>query len=110
MLHSVSIVNTPATIGTIVYGVAAAVLASASSLSTHRSHETSSMEYGRHIVESVAICIQCHSPRDQDGRLIEGRAQMGAAIPLASPFRRTAWALRAPRIAGLPGYTRAEGV
>jgi Cytochrome c len=110
MLHSVSIVNKPATLGAIVYGVAAAVLASASSLSTHRSHQTPSMQYGQHIVESVAMCIQCHSPRDQDGKLIEGRTLMGAAIPFTSPFRKTEWALRAPRIAGLPGHSRAEGV
>jgi mono/diheme cytochrome c family protein len=67
-------------------------------------------ERGRYLVESVAMCIQCHTPRDEDGKLIDDRRLMGAAIPVASPFQRMPWALRAPRISGMPGYTKAGGV
>lgn len=67
-------------------------------------------EHGRYLVHHVAMCVQCHTPRDQHGELIEARLLGGDALPVASPFRDIRFAFRAPRIAGLPGYTREQGV
>lgn len=52
-------------------------------------------------MKRVAMCIQCHTPRDHDGDLIESKLLEGAPIPLSSP--PPDWAIRAPRISGLPG-------
>ena len=67
-------------------------------------------ERGRYLVHDVALCVQCHSPRDEDGNLLETKLLTGARIPFDSPFAGRAWAYQAPNIRGLIGYTEAEGV
>jgi mono/diheme cytochrome c family protein len=61
-------------------------------------------QHGRYIVESIVMCMECHSPRDGAGRLIAGKEFTGGPIPFAPPWANN-WAIRAPRISGLPGYT-----
>ncbi|HZA54976.1 MAG TPA: c-type cytochrome, partial [Candidatus Udaeobacter sp.] len=65
----------------------------------------------KYIVEDVAMCVQCHTPRDKRGRLIRSEYLKGAPVPVKRPpYRGMQWALKAPAIAGLPGYTKEEGV
>jgi mono/diheme cytochrome c family protein len=59
---------------------------------------------GEYLVHRVAFCIECHSPRDGQGNIIEAEAFSGAPIPFRPPWPND-WALRAPRNKGLPGYT-----
>ena len=61
-------------------------------------------EHGRYLVHHVALCVECHSPRDENGDIIPGREFTGAPIPVR-PAGRSDWALQAPRNRGLPGYT-----
>ena len=61
------------------------------------------VERGRYLVHHVAMCVQCHSPRDRHGVLVGGQLLHGASIPLSSPWQKSDWAFRAPRLAGLPG-------
>ena len=66
---------------------------------------------GRYLVERVAMCVQCHTPRSQTGELIESRYLQGAPVPVTAPPNfRIDWAYKAPAIAGLPGYTIQEGM
>jgi mono/diheme cytochrome c family protein len=66
---------------------------------------------GKYIVERVAMCIECHSPRNEKGELLKDRYLQGAPVPVkAPPYPNIRWALKAPAIAGLPGYTNEEGV
>ena len=62
------------------------------------------VEHGRYLVHNVAMCVECHSPRDANGEIIAGKEFTGAPLPFRPPDRR-GWALRAPRNRGLPGYT-----
>ena len=62
-------------------------------------------ERGRYLVESVAMCVQCHSRRDGRGDLIRSQLLKGATVPVSNPFPDRPWAEFAPRIAGLPQYT-----
>ena len=62
------------------------------------------VEHGRYIVHNVAMCVECHSGRDQDGNIIPEHEFMGAPIPVRPAWGHD-WAVRAPRNAGLPGYT-----
>ncbi|HEX4131246.1 MAG TPA: c-type cytochrome [Pirellulales bacterium] len=62
-----------------------------------------SVERGRYLVEHVAMCGQCHTPRDEQGNPDMRRWLGGAPIPLKSPFASQVWASQAPTIAGLPG-------
>lgn len=66
---------------------------------------------GKYFVEQVAMCVECHTPRDSSGRLLRGKYLEGAPVPVKSPsYANMKWAIRAPAIAGLPGYTAEQGV
>jgi mono/diheme cytochrome c family protein len=60
---------------------------------------------GDYVVNGVAMCAQCHTPRDASGDLDRTRPLRGAPIPLRSPFAGQPWAVAAPAIAGLPGWS-----
>ena len=63
---------------------------------------------GEYLANSVAMCVQCHSGRDERGEIIEAEKFRGAAIPAASALPAKKFAYRAPAIAGLPGMTDEE--
>ncbi len=66
---------------------------------------------GKYLVERVAMCIQCHTPRNQTGELLETRYLQGGPVPVSAPPNfRIDWAYKAPAIAGLPGYTIQDGI
>lgn len=69
-----------------------------------------SVEHGQYLVHHVAMCIQCHTPRDEHGQLIMSKLLQGDALPVSSPFKDVRWAFRAPHIAGLPGYTKEQAL
>jgi hypothetical protein len=62
------------------------------------------LEQGEYLTHHVAMCIVCHSPKNEEGQVIELRKFEGAPIPIKQPYGGRAWAFQAPRIAGLPGY------
>jgi mono/diheme cytochrome c family protein len=62
------------------------------------------IEHGRYMVEQVVMCAECHSTRDTEGNISPETRFMGGPIPVRPPWPND-WAVRAPRIAGLPGYT-----
>ncbi len=65
---------------------------------------------GEYIVDNLAVCSQCHTPRDSNGRPDRSHWLEGAAVWLKSAEPVENWPLQAPRIAGsLPG-TDAEMV
>lgn len=68
------------------------------------------VERGRYLAHHVALCVQCHSPRDAAGNLDATKLLDGGPVPVASPFRDLTFAAAAPRIAGLPGYTDREAI
>lgn len=70
----------------------------------------SQIERGKYIVEDVAVCTQCHTPRDSHGRLDRGEWLEGAALWLNPAQPTENWPLKAPRIAGNPPGTDAEMV
>ena len=51
------------------------------------------------------MCVQCHSPRDLRGALIAQEQLKGGSVPVGSPSWASAWAMRTPALAGLPGFT-----
>lgn len=67
------------------------------------------VERGRYIVEDVAMCEECHTPRDANGNLDESRQLEGAQIWIQPVHSMTNWANRAPGIAGFVGFTDAQG-
>jgi mono/diheme cytochrome c family protein len=68
------------------------------------------VEHGRYLAEQVAMCVECHSPRDKDGRIIEAQKFTGAPLPVKPAGSPEFWAVRAPRNRGLPGYDDAQAL
>lgn len=62
---------------------------------------------GRYLVHHVAQCIQCHTPRDDDGNLMASQLLTGATIPVAGPRYAQPWAAHSAWIAGLGSYDEA---
>ena len=60
---------------------------------------------GKYIVENVAVCWRCHSPRDQSGLPDERRWLLGGPVPVEPARPTDEWAEVAPRLAGLPPGT-----
>jgi mono/diheme cytochrome c family protein len=64
--------------------------------------EGTSTSRGQYIVENVAMCGTCHTPRMPDGELDRSQWLAGAPNPYLPARPDPNWPLRAPRLAGLP--------
>jgi mono/diheme cytochrome c family protein len=63
---------------------------------------------GRYLVEEVAKCTECHTPRDSNFELDRSRWLQGGSIWI-QPVRPVAnWAQFAPTLAGLPSMSDAQ--
>ncbi len=62
---------------------------------------------GKYIVEDVAVCGNCHTPRNSDGELDRSRWLAGAPVPYLPARPDPNWPIVAPRLAGLPPTTDA---
>ena len=67
------------------------------------------VERGRYLVENVAMCEECHTPRDSGGNLDESRRLQGAPIWITPVHRTTNWAMNAPSLAGFEQFTEEQG-
>lgn len=101
--------NTLSLGGLIVLLLAAVVLVNSAGLKAASSDAV--LERGKYLVERVAMCPECHTRRDQSGNLIPSEYLKGAPVPVkAPPYRDVRWAVKAPAIAGLPGYTTEQAL
>lgn len=57
---------------------------------------------GQYIVNGVAMCGMCHTPRNDANEIDRGRWLDGAALWLLPAHPDANWPLKAPRIAGTP--------
>ena len=57
---------------------------------------------GEYIVNGVAMCGMCHTPRNDSNEIDQGRWLDGAALWLLPAHPQQDWPLKAPRIAGTP--------
>jgi mono/diheme cytochrome c family protein len=60
------------------------------------------VERGKYIVNNVAMCPQCHTPRDGNGMLEPRQPLDGAPELFQPPYPDPNWPLKAPRIGGNP--------
>jgi mono/diheme cytochrome c family protein len=68
----------------------------------------SEIERGRYLVEEVAKCPECHTPRKPDGGLDDAAWLRGAPIWIRPVAPIANWADRAPALAGLPSLTEEQ--
>lgn len=71
---------------------------------------SASIARGKYIVEGVAVCSQCHTPRRPDGQLDNSRWLAGASETYLPAQPQANWPVLAPRIGGTPPATDAEMV
>ena len=64
---------------------------------------------GKYLVEEVAKCVECHTPRDAQNQLEPDRWLQGAPNWIMSVKSAPDWADRAPALAGFPGYSDKDG-
>ncbi len=77
--------------------------AAAPTPSASRPSDPRLIERGRYLTHDVAMCVQCHSPRDRKGAIIPGEEFRGAPNPFPPPFEGVRWAIRSVNIRGLGG-------
>jgi mono/diheme cytochrome c family protein len=65
---------------------------------------------GRYLVEEVAMCAECHTPRNERGDFNRSRWLQGGPLYYQPVAPNADWALRAPDIAGLPGWNDADAI
>ncbi len=63
---------------------------------------------GKYLVEDVAVCGQCHTPRDSNGNLDRTRWLQGASVPYLPSKPDMDWPIIAPRIGGTPPASDAD--
>ena len=88
---------------------AAALLVAVRGTEVGSSAQEDPVEHGRYIVHQVSMCVQCHSPRDGQGKVREDRFLHGGQIPFKTPWGDR-WAELAPNISNLAGYTDEEAM
>lgn len=77
--------------------------------SSTRSPATAEIERGRYLVEEVAKCAECHTPRNAQGQLDQHAWLQGAPIWIMPVKPIPNWATRAPALAGFPSFTEEQG-
>jgi len=60
---------------------------------------------GKYLVEEIARCPTCHTPRDSQDRPDENRPLAGGPVPYTPARPAADWADVAPRLAGRPPGT-----
>ena len=63
---------------------------------------------GEYLVEQIAMCGDCHSPRNERGELRHDAWLRGARIWIQPVKPISNWADRAPALAGLPSFTERQ--
>jgi len=76
---------------------------------TEQPPEQAQIERGRYLVEEVARCWECHSPRLANGQPDHSHWLQGAPIWIMPVHPDPNWAERAPAIAGFPSFSEAQG-
>lgn len=72
--------------------------------------DSSAVERGKYIVESVAMCGRCHTPWNQAGEGERRNWLLGGPTQIKSTYTVANWALVEPRLAGRPPGTDEEFV
>lgn len=78
---------------------------SAGAAQTQPAPQQSAIARGKYLIEQVAKCGECHTPRDSDGNLDASRWLNGATIWIRPVHHMNNWAEWAPKLAGLPSFT-----
>jgi mono/diheme cytochrome c family protein len=71
--------------------------------------QQSEIDHGRYLVDNVAMCSECHTPRNANGELDNTRYLQGAPIWITPVHPVQNWGNRAPALAGFEGFSEDQG-
>lgn len=80
----------------------------AGSQASQNQNRNAQIEHGRYLVEDVAMCGECHTPRNDRGELEMNRWLQGASVWIRPVHPDQDWAERVPPLAGLPSLNDEE--
>jgi mono/diheme cytochrome c family protein len=66
------------------------------------------VERGRYLVENVAMCGECHTPRNAEGELDRNEWLQGAPVWIRPVAPIKNWADNVPALAGFPSFTEEQ--
>lgn len=93
----------------IVIPVLFAVFRSTTQEKVENERRKAEIERGRYLVEEVAKCAECHTPRNARDELDKNAWLQGAPIWILPVKPNPNWAQRVPPLAGFPSLTEEEG-
>ncbi len=73
----------------------------ATSPSGPSSAAAATIERGRYLVHDAAMCVQCHSPRTNDGTILEQQWMRGGPVWVERPAWTEKWAPQAPDVVAI---------
>ena len=88
----------------------AASVQSTAKQSSSKASAAGDVKRGKYLVEEVAKCSECHTPRDAQGQLDRSRWLQGAPIWITPVHPRSSWAENAPALAGFPSFSDSDAV
>lgn len=61
---------------------------------------------GKYLVDSVGLCGDCHTPRNEKGEFIQEQYLKGTTLDFKPTAPVPVWADKSPDISGLPGWEK----
>lgn len=61
---------------------------------------------GKYLVESIGVCGDCHTPRNEKGEFVKEQWLQGAILDFKPTVPMPVWADKSVNIAGLPGWEK----
>jgi mono/diheme cytochrome c family protein len=86
----------------LIFGVQSSRIVSGAQTQTQNRAADTPLARGRYLVEEVAKCSECHTPRDADMQLERSQWLQGAPIWIQPSRHVDNWAQFAPALSGLP--------
>jgi mono/diheme cytochrome c family protein len=72
--------------------------------------QSDKVERGKYLVDQVALCGDCHTPRTEKGEPIKGKYLKGSPMFIKPTAPIPGWADKSPNIAGLPGWEEKDAI
>jgi mono/diheme cytochrome c family protein len=70
----------------------------------------SKLERGKYLVDQVAMCGDCHTPRNEKGEPVIEKYLKGTPLSFKPIVPIPGWADKSPNIAGLPGWGEKDAI
>jgi len=95
-------------LGVALFGLSVGIVNAQQSKSHAASH--ASIARGKYLVESIGMCGDCHTPRNEKGEPIKEQWLKGAPLDFKPTVPVPVWADKAVNIAGLPGWEKGAAI